>query len=192
MRERFGLAITTETSVPNPADFLPDSTTQVYCGTLSVVMGKMLITFDTPYTYTGGNLLLDISTVVKGWYKSTNWYGITTSEYTSVEGYLTGGLVTPYRYAFIPKTTFTYTGGSTCLSPNAVTVTDITETAAMLNIQPRPGQTAWEFLYVEDGHDTSGMNWISTTDTLVELNGLTETPPTRCMCAPSAVRRRVL
>lgn len=177
MQERFGLAITTETTVPDPVGFMPDSTTEVYVGTLSIATGTMLVTFDTPFTYTGGNLLLDISTVVKGAYKSTTWYGINTSDYTSVEGYLTGGVVTPYRYKFIPKTTFTYTGGSPCQSPNNVTVTNITETTAELSFQPRPGQTAWQYLLVPAGTDTTGLMWNNIIDSTLSIVGLTENTP---------------
>lgn len=177
MQQQFSLGVTTATSIPYPADYLTDTTTPVYTGTLTISSGVMSIVFDNPYTYNGGNLLLDISTLVRGRYKSVTFLGVTTSEYVSVKGYYGGGvsgITNQIRYMFLPKTTFSYTGGSSCLSPNGATVTNLTETSAVLNIQPRPGQTAWQYLLLPAGSDTTGQLWVSTTDTTVGLTPLTE------------------
>lgn len=150
----------------------------VYTGNLSVVAGVMTITFATPYNYNGGHLLLDIISTVKGNAKSLTFKGIQPSN--EVRSGVAGhngvqSAITPYsRYRFIPQTTFTYTGGSSCLSPNGVSVTDISETDAVMHIDPRPGQSAWEFLLVPAGTDTTGMAWIDISDTTQDLVGLTE------------------
>ena len=84
--------------------------TVVYEGTLSIVDGKMTVTFTTPYTYNGGNLLIGVYiTVLANKYSNSNWYGETVSG-ASVQGYNKNGLaaVTATQRNFLPKTTFTY------------------------------------------------------------------------------------
>lgn len=150
----------------------------VYTGNLSVVAGMMTVAFATPYTYNGGHLLLDIISTTKGNGHSLTFKGIQPANEvrSGVAGhYGIQSEITPYsRYRFIPQTTFTYTGGVSCLSPNGVTVTNITETDAVMHIDPRPGQSAWEFLLVPAGADTTGMTWIDISDTAAYLNELTE------------------
>ena len=69
------------------------------------------ITFDTPYTYEGGNLLIGVYNTTKGSYNQVYWYG--TSNLTSgVSAYGTNSSslssVSYTAQAFLPKTTFTY------------------------------------------------------------------------------------
>ena len=70
------------------------------------------ITFDTPYTYNGGNLLIGVYNVVRGWYNSVAWWGTWdvpsgVSAYGSNSNSLSN---VPYNAQhFLPKTTFTYT-----------------------------------------------------------------------------------
>ena len=69
------------------------------------------ITFDTPYTYEGGNLLIGVYNN-KGSYNKVEWYGTSNltsgvSAYGNSDSNLSG--VTYNAQAFLPKTTFTYT-----------------------------------------------------------------------------------
>ena len=69
------------------------------------------ITFDTPYTYNGGNLLIGVYNTTKGSYNQVYWYG--TSNLTSgVSAYGTNNSnLSSVGYSaqtFLPKTTFTY------------------------------------------------------------------------------------
>ena len=69
------------------------------------------ITFDTPYFYNGGNLLIGIYNTTDGDYNQVYWYG--TSNLTSgVSAYGSNGnglsSVDYNAQAFLPKTTFTY------------------------------------------------------------------------------------
>ena len=69
------------------------------------------ITFDTPYTYNGGNLLIGVYNTDDGSYNKVEWYG--TSNLTSgVSAYGSNGSslesVGYNAQSFLPKTTFTY------------------------------------------------------------------------------------
>ncbi len=160
------------------ADYMTDSLETVYIGTLAVVMGEMHIVFDSSFTYTGGNLLLDIATEVRiAQYASATFKGVTTENFMSIRGQNAAGLesiINQTRHKFIPKTTFTYTGGVSCLSPMAVTLDALSENDATVHITPRSGQNAWEFLLVPTGTDTTGMAWIPANDTIFQLAGLTD------------------
>ena len=73
------------------------------------------ITFDTPYTYNGGNLLIGIYNTDDGTYNKVEWYG--TSNLTSgVSAYGSDvsslGSVGYNAQSFLPKTTFTYMPGT--------------------------------------------------------------------------------
>ena len=86
--------------------------TIVYEGSLSISGGEMNVAFTTPYHYNGGNLLIGIYNTVTGTYVTCTWYGETVTG-ASVQGYNYSSLasVTGYQRNFLPKTTFTYTGG---------------------------------------------------------------------------------
>ena len=81
--------------------------TKVYTGNLSIVNGLMVIVFDTPYQYHGGNLLMGINQTVEGGdYAKSNWVG------TKVTGASLGGYNDGSDHIsqqdFLPKTTFDY------------------------------------------------------------------------------------
>lgn len=77
---------------------------KVYAGTLSIDNeGKMTVTFNTPYQYKGGNLLVGINQTTKGTYKNCKWVGETAAG-ASLGGYNT----TISKQNFLPLTTFDY------------------------------------------------------------------------------------
>ncbi|MBO7498693.1 MAG: fibronectin type III domain-containing protein, partial [Bacteroidaceae bacterium] len=84
----------------------PSVGTVVYTGTLDATGSTMTVTFDTPYTYNGGNLLIGTYVSVAGNYKSAYFYGVTVSG----AGYHHHGSSNAAQN-FGAKTTFTYTGG---------------------------------------------------------------------------------
>lgn len=51
--------------------------TSVYTGTLNGTSSPMTITFSTPYTYAGGNLIVEVSQTTSGNYKSASFVGVT-------------------------------------------------------------------------------------------------------------------
>ena len=108
------------------------------------------ITFDTPYTYNGGNLLIGVYNTSKGSYNKVEWFG--TSNLTSgVSAYGNNSSslnsVGYNAQSFLPKTTFTYMLSTTpylSLTPNSVTmITGATETltATYGNVSGTPGIT---------------------------------------------------
>ena len=90
-----------------------DGATIVYEGALSIDgNGEMLVNFTTPYHYNGGNLLIGVYNTASGNYVTSNWYGEAV-EGASVQGYNYSSLssVSPTQRNFLPKTTFSYSGG---------------------------------------------------------------------------------
>ena len=111
-----------------------DGLTEVYSGSLSIVDGKMVVEFDAPYQYGGGNLLVDFTQTVKGSYLSVEWLGVNAA----------GGSILGYSYTslsdinnvasigFLPKTTFTYSAtANTCKKPKNLTISDVTSSSAV-------------------------------------------------------------
>jgi uncharacterized protein (TIGR02145 family) len=89
---------TTTTSTLSGLITNPSNT--VYTGLMPVVSNTVTITFTTPYTYTGDNLIIDFSNVAGNW-KSATFYGVTQ---TSASYYTRGTTLT--SYSFLPKVRF--------------------------------------------------------------------------------------
>ena len=87
--------------------------TVVYEGTLDGTQSSMAITFNAPYAYNGGNLLVGVYCTEKGNYKSVTWAGEAVDG-ASVQGYNYNDItaITATQRNFLPKTTFAYTPGS--------------------------------------------------------------------------------
>ncbi|MCR5036888.1 MAG: choice-of-anchor J domain-containing protein [Bacteroidales bacterium] len=119
----------------------PDAGTVVYEGALSIVDGQMVVTFDTPYTYGGGNLLVGVYQTTLGTYLTSTWYGEQVTG-ASVQGYSYSSLdaITAGQKNFLPKTAFDYVihGGA------STTFTTIPE---VLDLGYRPNG-AWMAPYV--------------------------------------------
>ena len=96
------------------------SATVVYSGTVEFVAdddgGTMTITFSTPYIYMGGNLLIGIENTTDAGYMSIYFYGQNVPD-ASGAGHNASSLseVTFSQENFIPKTTFTYSGGGSSI-----------------------------------------------------------------------------
>ena len=113
-----------------------NNATTVYTGTLDATNNEMTITFTTPYTYNGGNLLVEVTeTAESSDYPSTTFMGVNTTgaswqghSYTSVDA------ITGTGRDFMPKTTFAYTrnnsGSSFCAAP-------------LITIDSVDGRTVW-------------------------------------------------
>ena len=80
------------------------------------------ITFDTPYTYEGGNLLIGVYNTDDGDYNKVEWYGTNLTSGVSAYGSNSSSLssVGYTAQSFLPKTTFTYMPASN--DPVAITV----------------------------------------------------------------------
>ncbi len=115
---------------------MTDATT-VYTGSLDGTQSTMDITFTTPYTYQGGNLLVEIYSTATGTYKSCSFHGV-NSNGSSWQGYNSSAWtsVTGSVQNFIPKTTFTFTGGSeiSCRPVQNLTVDEAQTTSSSMTL----------------------------------------------------------
>lgn len=129
-----------------------NSETIVYQGTISFASTDdgygTTITFSTPYTYNGGNLLVGCENTTDAGYKFIYFYGQIVNG-ASVAGYNSSSLsnVSPTQRNFIPKTTFVYTPGvaPTCPRPTGLSVTSVTENTANLQWTLGGSETAWQY-----------------------------------------------
>ena len=147
---------------------MTDATT-VYTGSLDATGSTMTITFTTPYTYQGGNLLIEIYNTLEGTYKSASFYGIaaTGASWQGNNGSSVAAITGATR-AFIPKTTFTFTGGTqvTCAPVENFAVSNITSTTATLTWS---GNASGYTLYEYANTDSADYMY---TDTFAVLNTL--------------------
>ncbi len=155
--------------------------TTVYTGSLDATQSTMEITFSTPYVYQGGNLLIEIYNTLEGTYKSASFYGVNTTgaswqgnNGTSVDN------ITGATRAFIPKTTFTFTGGTeiTCRPVTNLHVDDLQTTPSSLTLSwtDNLNTSATYSVYAVDatGSTLVQSNITNTTYTVTGLNANTE------------------
>ena len=91
-----------------------EGATIVYEGSLTAPsgVGEMEITFTTPYTYNGGNLLVGVYNITDGTYQFVYFFGenVTGASGSAANSSSLDGVSFTQRN-FLPKTTFTYSGG---------------------------------------------------------------------------------
>ena len=154
--------------------FQQGSMTTVYSGPMDPASnGVVTVTFSNPYEYMGGNLIVDVSSVNTGEYSSGSFVGIQQTG-GSISGYSYSSVAaaTPYARNFIPKTTFLYEALSDCMSPNNLSVTEITNNSAVFSWHPRSEGTCY-YTIVPVGVVLEDTVWISAgNDTSVVINDL--------------------
>ena len=121
----------------------PDASTVVYTGTLDATGTEMTVTFSTPFTYNGGDLLIGTYVSEKSSnYHMTAFYGVSQSVNTAC--YKKSGTTTPLQ--FIPKTTFTYTPPSSVVpKPNNLAASNITYEQATITWSS--DESAWNIAW---------------------------------------------
>ena len=134
--------------------------TIVYSGTVNIVAagdgGEMTITFSTPFTYNGGNLLIGSENTTDAGYKSIYFIGEKGHTGAALYGYNSSSLdaVPANSSTFLPKTTF-YTGGSTppvtAETPTNVAVSEITESSAKVSWDGAGDSFAYRYRPVAGG-----------------------------------------
>ena len=149
----------------------------VYSGTLNGTQPTMSIEFTTPYTYLGGNLLVEVCNTVIGTYKSATFAGVTATG-ASVQGYNYSNLdgISATQRNFIPKTTFSYAPGSgfICYKPTGLEVVPTTTTAAFSWIASETA-ISYEWLYTAASVAQADIDWTTastTTGTSVNIENL--------------------
>lgn len=161
------LTETNETTLSEMQDWA--SMTQVYEGVLSIADKKMVVEFDTLFSYLGGNLLVGFNQTALGSTENHSyWYGMTASG-TSMSGY--SGYISQQN--FLPKTTFTYIPTAyprvnpvlSNITPNSV---DFTWTSPSGNV------TGYQYQYKASTENwPSGWNTIEATATSLTILNLT-------------------
>ena len=116
---------TTMTTIGGPGLY-----TVVKTAVFDATGSELSITFDAPYVYSGGNLLIGTYVSAAGNWKSATFAGVAQTENTGA--YRNGASGSATGVKFLPKTTFTYTPGAapTCDKPATVAVSDITNNSA--------------------------------------------------------------
>ena len=139
---------------------------------LALEDGKMVVTFDAPYQYQGGNLLIGIYQTVSGDYAACNWYGVSAANGASMGGYGTS----INKQSFLPKMLIEYVPGvePACITPKNLHEVEHSATKATLAWKAMAG-AAWEYAVVrKDVNETP--QYVSTSrDTAVVDNLLPQT-----------------
>lgn len=134
-------------SSANPAftstSFLPNTGFDlVYTGTLNATGSTMTVTFDNPYTYEGGNLVVDFKITSTGNYKSASFYGVSSPQ-ASIESHTSGSLSGSYQ-GFIPTTHIYATDVAlSCPKPTDFAHSNVTATSADLSWTAGGSETSW-------------------------------------------------
>ena len=89
----------------------PASGTEIYNGIVTVNNDEMVIDFATPYHYNGGNLLIGFENIAANHYLTVYFLGQTGHPNTGMYRYRTSATPSVVTAGFLPKTTFTYSGG---------------------------------------------------------------------------------
>jgi hypothetical protein len=76
--------------------------TTVFTGKVSIIANQVVITFTTPYLYTGGNLIFEFNSVASNYISATFTGVARTNTSRRTQGTST------VRYSFIPKTKFNF------------------------------------------------------------------------------------
>ncbi len=149
---------------------------KVYEGHLYCDGNQMTITFDTPYYYNGGNLMIGFIECEP--YQSMTsyyWYAeYLNNVYVSVYSY--GAYVYPDRY--LPNTTVHYVSRGITDTPRPKYLTAncvLARTATMKWVAPAENVTGYQYQYKADGAEEWTVG--STTDTVVNLTDLTVVTP---------------
>ena len=151
----------------------------VYEGLLTYTATTMSVTFTTPFTYTGGHLLVSFEVTSKSGYNECYFYGTNTSY---VSSYCNQWVNTPI--SFIPKTTITYTGGSSCIAPTGLAASNVTATSATISWTGNDAES-YDLAYgVASTFDLSNPSTYTLqnnlTTTSVQLSGLTTEAEYKC------------
>ena len=114
---------------------------------LALVDGEMVVAFDEPYQYQGGNLMIGIYQTTNGAWANVNWFGVNATG-ASFGGHGNGSAVSQRN--FLPKMAITYVPGQApaCPNPKQLAVSNITDSEATFSWKAFAGAT-WEYALVE-------------------------------------------
>ena len=133
----------------------------VYQGVLDGQGSTMVVNFTAPYTYNGGNLLVDFESTGGGAYISAFFYGSEVSG-ACLEGYDDWGDFVITQQNFIPKTTFEYSFSS-CSAPTNLVASNITGNGADLSWTAGGSEAEWQIMINDDEENLISVNYASYT-----------------------------
>lgn len=169
----FRLAEVSNTSLSSQVT-IDESFTQVYSGSISFSFAEKEwnITFDEPYSYNGGNLLIDIQTTAGSYIKKN---GSTYMRfYTS---YVSGrAMKSSSAHSYCPKMTFTYEEAadpSGCNKPKNLTKSADLPDGATFTWEQNASETTYQWACVAVGADVETWNTLAENVRTKTIMGLT-------------------
>lgn len=144
-----------DSTYPAPG-FKSASLTTVYEGSLDATGSTLSIEFDTPFLYSGGNLLYDLKITTKGNYKDATFYAqaaVYTGAIYGVEGHNSsslGSITSSNNQSRVyPKTTFTYesTTPVSCPKPTGFAYDNLTSSSVDLSWTAGGAEEEWNIQY---------------------------------------------
>lgn len=158
----FQVKIGTTTSSSFTSDFLSASLTTVYTGAISLSSNTVRINFTTPYTYTGGNLMIEITSTTVSDYEYVTFMGSVASA-ASIYGFgnTQGDIEVMDIEDFIPKTGFVVPSTG-CDMPSALHTTATTSTGIAVSWTAPSNAPAG---YAVEYKPTSATTWTRATTT---------------------------
>ncbi len=124
-----------------------DGMSLAYHGSLAISGNVMEVTFSTPYTYQGGNLMIGTNETNSGTYSNCSWYGV------SATGASLGGYGTSISQRnFLPKVTIEYTPGvaPSCIPTTNVLASNVAARTVVLSWTAGGTETAWQICLNDD------------------------------------------
>lgn len=160
---------TTETDLST--GFSTTALDTVYAGILQVTNGVFSFEFNTPYTYNGGNLLVEIYTTGA----TGNYFGSSNQDCYGVDsiGSTYSSMSTPNYTAFLPKTTFTEVPSCFGVTNLAIDATQTTSSSLTLTWTDTRNTNATYTIYDVNGDDILAENVSGTSYTVSNLSANT-------------------
>lgn len=145
-----------------------DELTTVYTGNLVVASGVMTFEFSTPYTYSGGNLIVEIYTTGA----TGNWYGSSNQGCYGEDnvGSTYSTMSSPNYTAFLPKTTFAEAPSCFPVSGLAIDATATTANSLTLTWTDDVNVSATYTVYNGNAEVASGITTNTYTVTGLDAN----------------------
>lgn len=181
--DAWGVSVTVSLAIVADSIFgtnlLSPTLVPVWSGTLNGTTSNMIIPFQSPFHYTGGNLLVDVQFNSANDYSEAEFYGVTRSD-ASLMSYgesLPTSTVNAEWYTvedFLPKATFTYDPNADfCVAPLAVTADSLSSDFVRLTWVG--SATSYGIEWGESDVFSSGNGTIGyATNTSFELQGLSD------------------
>ncbi|MCQ2337993.1 MAG: fibronectin type III domain-containing protein [Paludibacteraceae bacterium] len=150
------------------------SGTVVFTGMINWKSATPVISFNIPFTYSGGNLLVDMhySSSPATTYDNLSFYGVTSND-LSVGSTAYSEPSSGTVYKFSPKTTFTYTTPPQCTAPQSLSIYDLSSSSADVSWSVGGGESQYQYVVVSSGVTPDWNNAVLVSSTSCSLSGLT-------------------